>query len=118
MWCANQRNGNTFGGVFALAISESSIVNMFNFIFIQPLFSHFIVHCTMAVAHNVPAAWRSGGGTQRFGRETNFQSPTKLSANHTPTDTKPPVRGRHYSLQYSFVHLADFIYRLHTSSLQ
>jgi hypothetical protein len=36
------------------------------------------------IAANVSAAWRSGGGTQRLGRATNFQSPAKLSGEPHP----------------------------------
>ena len=33
-----------------------------------------ITHCRPTLAANVAAAWRSGGGSERLGREANFQN--------------------------------------------
>jgi len=48
---------------------------------------------TQELAHNVAAAWRSGGVSAKFGRELNFQNPAMCQTSHTPTDAKPLVIG-------------------------
>jgi hypothetical protein len=52
---------------------------------------------------NGPAAWRSGGETQRLERAANFQNPTKQSASHTPTDAKPLVICWHLFLYFTII---------------
>ena len=54
-----------------------------HFIFCFKLIISFLLECRAADAQRL-AAWRSGGGTQKLGRATNFQIPAKLSASIHP----------------------------------
>ena len=63
---------------------KNSIVNDILFFIFFQLIPLVVLLRSVARLHTRLAAWRSGGGTQKLGRATNFQIPAKLSASIHP----------------------------------